>query len=156
MAWTLTAAVTYRKGNYVKFKIVCTSDGAAMAATDLLALSPGGTGSIVKSTTQTGRTMRDEVEGVTLMILKCVPAAAPAAAVPEAAWDFTLYDEESHAIYTSTDNALDANSWHDMNTDISAYPPLLDKLYLAFPTAADWDTGNIVDFYFIGWREERY
>ena len=156
MSWTLTSAVTYRRDNYIKFHISCTSDGAAMAATDLLALDPGGgTGSIVKSKTQTGRTLRDELMGVTLMILKCIPGAA-GDAVPEAVWDFTLSDEESSAIYTSTDNATDAISWHDMSTDISAYPPMLDKLYLAFPTAADWDSGNTIDMYFIGWREKRY
>ena len=59
MSWTsLTAAITYMRGNYIKVAISGVSDGGALAATDLMALDPGGTGSIVKSSTQTGWTLR--------------------------------------------------------------------------------------------------
>jgi len=152
MAWTLTAAVTYRKGNYIKVKIACKSDNDAMAATDLLLMDPGGgAGSLEKPTAQTGRTLRDVLEGVTFMAVKADPGTAP-----DTTWDFTFSDDEGDAIYTSTENSTTVTSWHDMSTDIGLYPPIFNKLYLAFPTDADWTTNDVVDLYLIGWRENPY
>ena len=152
MAWTVTAAVTHRRGNYIKVKIACLSDNDGMAALDILTLDPaGGSGSIVESTTKTGRTLREELEGVTLMAIKADPGTAP-----DTTWDFTISDDEGDAIYISTENSTTAISWHDMSTDIAMYPPIFNKLYLTFPTDADWTANDVVDLHLIGWREARY
>ena len=151
MAWTLTAAVTHRNDNYIKVKITCLSDNDKMAVTDILALSPDGTGSIVKGTAQTGQTLREEMEGCTLMAIKADPGTAP-----DTTWDFTLLDDEQDPLYTSTLNSTTVTSWHDLSTDIAMYPPVFSKLHLEFPTDADWSANDTVDIYIIAWREKRY
>ena len=149
--WTsVTAAITYMRGNYIKVKISCVSDGNALLATDLMALDPGGTGSIVKSSTQSGWKLRHYLEGVTFMAVKADPG------VVGATFDFDFLDGDSDAIYSTDDASNTAISWHDMSTDIGLYPPLFKSLYLQCPTTGDWTNTNTIDFHLIGWRENPY
>jgi len=78
------------------------------------------------------------------------------ATAPDAAFDFSIADDEGDAIYTGTDASNSAISWHDLSTDIGFYHPILKKLYIAFPTAADWTAADTVDLYFIGWLEKGF
>ena len=53
--WTLTPALVSKAGHYMQWKVVCTSNGSALTATDLVALMP--------------EKLKQEVQGATLMVM---------------------------------------------------------------------------------------
>ena len=133
--WTLVVSGVSEAGHYMKWKVVCTSDGGALSATNILAL-PG------------ARLLRVG-QGETLMLLKVSPGTG--AVIPDNTIDIILSDAEQDALWTETTISKDAISWHDMSDDIDAYIPVLGPLYL---TLNDIGTaGDQVTLYFISWRE---
>ena len=133
--WTLIVSGVSEAGHYMKWKIVCTSDGEALSATNMFALSGA-------------RNLRLG-QGETLMLMKVSPGTG--AVIPDATIDITLSDMEEDTLWTKTTISKDAISWHDMSDDIDAYPPILGPLYL---TLNDIGTaGDQVTLYFIAWRE---
>ena len=133
--WTLVVSGVSEAGHYMKWKVVCTSDGDALSATNMLAL-PG------------ARLLRVG-QGETLMLLKVSPGTG--AVIPDNTIDIILSDAEQDALWTETTISKDAISWHDMSDDIDAYIPVLGPLYL---TLNDIGTaGDQVTLYFISWRE---
>lgn len=133
--WTLIVSGVSEAGHYVKWKVVCTSDGAALSAINILGL-PG------------AQAMRIG-QGETLMLLKVSPGTGTV--IPDNTINIILADAEQDALWTETTISKDAVTWHDMSDDIDAYPPILGKLYL---TLNDIGTaGDQVTLYFISWRE---
>ena len=132
-AWTITPSKVSEAGNYIKWKVVCTSDGAAYSATDLLSLS-----------TMPSRLLR-KIQGETLMLMKVSPGTG--GVIPDTTIDITLSDDEQDALFTKTTISKDAISWHDLSADIDAFIPLTGKLYL---TINDIGTsGDQVILYFV-------
>jgi len=135
-AWDLTASKVSKAEHYLKWKVVCTCDGAALAITDLLPLL-------------SEQLLRD-VQGETLMLMKVSPGTAGVA--PDNVFTVTLSDGEGDALYTEVGVTHLAISWHDLGDDIKAYIPVMSKLYL---TITDIGTnGDQVTLYFIMWIEE--
>jgi len=133
--WTLIVSSVTETQHYVKWKVVCTSDGNALSATNLLAL-PG------------ARLLRIG-QGEALMFLKVSPGTG--AVIPNGTIDITLSDLEGDALWADTAISKDAVSWHDMSKDLPNYPPVLGKLYLTLNDIGD--AGDQVTLYFISWRE---
>lgn len=140
MAWTLIPTIEKRSKNYILLRLKCISDGNALTAVDIL------------SETYMPRDMKPQLQGLTLMRVKSDPGAADQ---PDQAWDFTLYDRDGDALLTVSNTSATAAAYHDASTDISSYPTMFDKFYVAFPTAADWTDGDSVDLYFELWKESR-
>lgn len=138
MAWVLTPSIVSRSRNYITWKIKCISDGNALAATDIL------------SETYMPRDIKPKIQGCAMMSVKADPGSATQ---PNQAWDFTISDADGDALLTITDISATAMSVHDMSTDIGMYPTIFDKLYIAFPTAADWTSTDAVDLTFTCWVE---
>lgn len=133
--WTVTSSKVSEAGHYFKWKVVCTCDGNAYSATDLLA--------------SMGSRLLKKVQGETLMLLKVSPGTA--GVIPDTTINIILSDEESDALWTETAISKDAISWHDLSSDINAFIPVTGKLYL---TVNDIGTsGDQVTLYFITWRE---
>ena len=136
-AWTLTVSGVAEAGHYIKWKVLCTGDGGALTATDLLALMP--------------TAVLNKVQGNTLMAMKVYPGTG--GVIPDNTFDVTLSDDESDAIWASTAISKDAITWFDMSKDIKIYLPVTNKLYL---TISDIGTsGDQVTLYFITWKEDR-
>ena len=138
MAWTIAPLPVRRSGNYKFLTLRCVSDGNALSAADFL------------SETYMPRDIKSQIQGHTLMEIKSDPGAA---AQPDQVWDFTLYDRDSDAILTITNTSQTAIAFHDTSTDIGSYPTIDDKMYVAFPTAADWTDKDSVDLIFKLWVE---
>ena len=137
-AWTITPSKVSDAGHYIKWKVVCTSDGAAYSATDLLSLS-----------TMPTRLLR-EIQGETLMLMKVSPGTG--GVIPDTTIDITISDDEQDAVFTQTTISKDAISWHDLSSDVNAYIPIMGVLYL---TINDIGTsGDQVTLYFITWKED--
>ena len=132
--WTLTVSEVSQTQHYIKWKVVCTSDGEALSATDMLDLLP--------------ESLRF-VQGETLMSMKVSPGTG--AVIPNATIDITLSDAESDALWTDTTISKDAISWHDMSKDLPNYIPVLGALYLTMNDIGD--AGDQVTLYFTSWRE---
>jgi len=132
MAWTITTTVTASSVNYIKFKVLCVSDGDALTATDLVAEFEEQVSSKF-------------VQGLTAILLKVVPGTGDAK--PTTTINITLTDEESHTLWAETGISQNAASWHNLSGDIKAYPPILDKFYLAINDIGDED--DTVTLYFI-------
>ena len=134
MPWTVTVTREHKTFHYLKWKVVLTSDGGALAATDLVALMP----EQLKNQNQL------------LMLLKVSPGTG--GVLPDNTFTITFTDEEGDAIWTKAAISNVAVSWHSMSEDIGAYIPLFDKLYLAIDDIGT--AGDQITLYFISWLEE--
>lgn len=136
--WTLASSVVKKSGHYVKWKVLCTSDGSALSATDILTVANGMPASL-----------RRNVQGQTLMKMKVSPGIG--GVIPNATINITLTDDEDDSLWADTGISKDAISWHDMSKDINIYIPITGKLYLAINDLGD--SGDQVTLYFITWYE---
>ena len=137
-AWTVTPSKVSEAGHYIKWKVVCTSDGSAYSAADILALSDMPT-----------RLLR-KIQGETLMKMKVSPGTG--GVIPDTTINIILSDDEQDALYTKTGISKDAISWHDLNDDIGIFIPVMGKLYLTFNDIGS--SGDQVTLYFITWKED--
>jgi len=135
--WTLTPSQVSEAGHYFKWKVVCTTDGDALTATDLLALM--------------GTRLRGKVQGETLMLMKISPGTG--GVIPDTTINVTLSDDEDDALFAVTGASKDAISWHDLSADISLFIPVTGKLAVAFNDIGT--SGDQVTLYFITWIEDR-
>ena len=138
MAYTLKPEIVQRSKNYLIWKLYVKSDGNALTATDIF------------SETYMPRDMKPKLQGIPMMVVKADPLAANQ---PDQAWDFTIYDRDGDAVLTVTDTSHTAATYHDMSTDIGMYPVFTDVMKIAFPTAADWTSGDTVELVFTCWLE---
>ena len=137
MAWTLQPFIEAQSKNYIKWRLRCVSDASALTATDVF------------SETHMPRDIKTKLQGLTYMLMKIDPY--PDAVALETTLNIIISDSEGDALYTSTGNSASAISWHDLSTDIGAYPTALENLYVTFNDLGD--AGNTFDLYFICWRE---
>lgn len=133
MAWTLAVSKVSQTRHYLKWKVVCTSDGGALSATDLVALMPADLS-------------RQEQA---LMKMKVVPGTGGVA--PDTTIDITLTDDEGNSLWADTDISKDSATWHTLSADIGIHLPVFSKLYLAVNDIGT--TGDQVTLYFISWME---
>jgi len=138
MAWILQPSIVEASGNYIKWRLKCTSDASALAATDIL------------SETYMPRDMKTKIQGLTYMRMKIDPKGVDATNL-ETTLDVTLSDSEGDALYTSTGNSASVISWHDLSTDIAAYPTIFERLYVTFNDLGA--ASNDFYLYFICWKE---
>jgi len=136
MAWKLIPTLVEQSKNYIKWRLRCISDGTALSAVDVF------------SETYMPRDLKPKLQGLTYMRMKIDPSAT---AAPNTTINVTMSDSEGDALYTTTGNSYTAISWHDLSTDIGAYPVALAKLYLAFNDIGD--ANDAFDLYFICWKE---
>lgn len=137
MGWTLAVTRVAQARHYLKWKVVCTSDGSALSATDLVALA------------HTAKI--NSLQGSSLMAMKVSPGTG--GVIPDTTINVTLTDEEDDAVFTMTGASKDAISWHDLSTDIGMYPTVFDKLSLAINDIGA--SGDQVTLYFICWIEDK-
>jgi hypothetical protein len=136
--WTLVPSKVSKAANYLKWKLVCTSDGDAMAATDLLALS------------NMPSRLKGEIQGSSLMSMKVSPGTGGVA--PDTTINITLSDDEQDALWPKAAISNTAISWHLTSSDISIYVPIFGSFYLEFANDIG-AAGDQVTLYFIMWIE---
>jgi hypothetical protein len=136
--WTNTVSIVARAAHYIKFKVVCVSDGSDPAnVLDLVAAA---------------HTAKFSIQGVAMMAMKIVPGAGGAA--PTTTVNVTITDEEDDQLFATTGASNTETSWHDLSTDIAMYPPVFGEFNIILN-----DIGNAADqvtLYFIGWTERPY
>jgi hypothetical protein len=132
--WTLVPVVVSRTSHYLTWKVICTSDGSSLTATDLVALmSP---------------TLRTLVQSSSMMIMKVSPGTG--SVIPDTTIDVTLSDAQGtsvfvHAAYSNVADTTGISLAEDFNQ----YLPVHDKFYL---TLNDIGTaGDQVTLYFECW-----
>lgn len=138
-AWTLTPSWVSKYGHYVQWKVICTSDGDALAKTDLVALMPAG--------------LKAVAQGSTMMILKVSPGLTTVA--PDNTFTVTLSDAQGAAVFTQTavSNTADTTGL-SLAKDFNQYPTVSSAFYL---TLTDIGTaGDQVTLYFECWVEDKY
>lgn len=134
--WTLTPSRVSRAGHYMLWKVVCTSDGSALSATDLVALMPA--------------QLKAQAQGSTQMVMKVSPGTV--AVAPDTTIDVTLSDAQGTAIFVHTgySNVADTTGI-SLAEDYGAYPTIYGAFYL---TLNDIGTsGDQVTLYFEAWIE---
>jgi len=134
--WGLKVSKVAQAKHYLLWKVVCTSNGSALSATDLVALMEP--------------SLKSEVQGSTLMVLKVSPGTG--SVIPDTTIDITLADAQGTTIFTHAGYSKDAETTGiNLGEDYGAYPTVYDKFYLTLSdigTAADQ-----VTLYFEAWIE---
>lgn len=134
--WTLTPSLVGKAGHYLTWKVICTSDGSALSATDLVA--------------QMDNNLKKLVQGSTMMIMKVSPGTGSVA--PDTTIDVTLSDAQATAIFVHAgySNIADTTGI-SLAEDFNQYFTVHDKFYL---TLSDIGTaGDQVTLYFECWVE---
>jgi hypothetical protein len=134
--WTLAPSIVSRAGHYLVWKVLCTSDGSAMAATDLLALMDAN--------------LKKQVQGATHMIMTVSPGLTTVA--PDTTIDVTLSNGQGIAVFVHTGYSNTADTTGiSLAEDYNQYLVPYGKFYL---TLSDIGTsGDQVTLYFEAWIE---
>ena len=134
--WTLTPSIVYRAGHYAQWKVVCTSDGNALSATDLVASMP--------------ENLKRIVQGASLMVMTVSPGTGSVA--PDTTIDITLSNAQGIAIFVHTGYSNTADTTGiSLAEDFNQYPTVFGLFYL---TLNDIGTaGDQVTLYFDCWIE---
>jgi hypothetical protein len=134
MSWTLTPSIVTRAKNFVRWKVVCTSDASACAATDLMALMSDA--------------MKRIIGGSSLMTLTVSPGTG--GVIPNTTIDITLRtnsDVATDLIFSKTTISKDAvTPAIDLSEDYPVFPPVYDVLYITINDIGD--AGDQVTLYF--------
>lgn len=121
-AWTLTPSMLHSAGKLIKWRVVCTSDGDALTATDLIALM--------------GNQMKFKVSGSILTVMNVYPGAG--AVIPNTTINVTLTNDEGRTVYAATAFSKDAvTAGNDLSEDYSWYIPVYGYLGLALNDIGD-------------------
>lgn len=116
-AWTITVSVSDVKGPYVIYKLLCTSDGNALSATDFVALMSDNDRQYVE-------------RGASMLTMSVYPGDGDVA--PDADFDITFTDIEGVTIFSETGFPYDEDLpgvplWWDW----WSYPIITTQSYLA-------------------------
>lgn len=135
-AWTLTPSLISKSGHYFTWKVVCTSDGNALTATDLVAKMPEG--------------LKQLAQGGTMMIMTVSPGTGSVA--PDTTIDITLSNAESIAVFVHTGYSNTADTTGiSLAEDFNQYFTVHDKFYLTINDIGV--SGDQVILYFECWDE---
>ena len=136
--WTLTPSLISKSGHYFTWKVVCTSDGNALTATDLVAKMP--------------ENLKRLVQGGTLMIMTVSPGADSVA--PDTTIDVTLSNAEAIAVFVHTGYSNTADTTGiSLAEDFNQYFTVHDKFYLTLSDIGS--SGDQVTLYFECWMEDK-
>lgn len=135
--WTIGVSVADVKGHYVIYKLLCTSDGDSLTATDFVAL-------------MSDQDRRHMERGATMMVMNVDPGTGGVA--PDATIDVTFTDITGIAVYAETtlSNVADTVG-KDLSADLNQYPVMTTKMYITLNDIGA--SGDQVTFYLICWVE---
>jgi len=139
-AWTLSASdvSTTMDGHIFRWKILCTSDGSALSATNILA------------STVMDRKLKSKIQSSLLMIMDVEPGTG--SVVPNTTIDITLSNAEGDSIYATTAVSKAANTTGlNLSEDWNQFLPVHEIFYLTLNDIGD--SGDQVTLYFTGWIE---
>lgn len=137
-AWTITPSIVSKSGHYLTWKIVCTSDGDALSATDVVVLMSDA--------------MKRLVQGSTLMVMTVVPGTSSVA--PDTTINVTLGNSLGITIFSATGYSYTANTTGiSLAQDFTQYPTVHDKFYLTINDIGS--SGDQVTLYFECWLEDK-
>lgn len=136
--WTLTPSLVSKAGHYMLWEVVCTSDGNALTATDLVAQMPA--------------ELKRLVQGSALMIMTVSPGTSTVA--PDTTIDVTLSNAQGIAffVHTGYSNTADTTGI-SLAEYYNQYPTVFDKLYLTLNDIGS--SGDQVTLYFFCWLEDK-
>ena len=134
--WTLTPTLISKAGHYMQWKVVCTSDGNALSATDLVASMP--------------ENLKRIVQGASLMVMTVSPGTGSVA--PDTTIDITLSNAQGIAIFVHTGYSNTADTTGiSLAEDFNQYLTVFGLFYLALNDIGT--TGDQVTLYFDCWIE---
>lgn len=134
-AWTLTPSKVTSTDHYLVWKVLCTSDGSALSATDLIALLPSNLLSVV----QKGCIIDMEVQ----------PGTGGVA--PDNAFILTLSETIRGTRYTHAALSNVANTNADPSEDLGQYPDIGVDFLLTFDDIGA--SGDQITIVFTEWIE---
>jgi len=135
--WTLTPTILEQADHLLTWQVVCTSDGNALTATDIMA--------------SMGDRLKAKVGGSLAMIMSVVPGTA--GVIPNTTIDVTLSDANGYTLYAHTSISKDANTYGlDLSEDYKQYLPIFGQFKLALNDIGD--SGDQVTLVFYCWKEK--
>ena len=137
-AWTLTPSSVSKSGHYYLWKVVCTSDGSSLTATDLVSLMPA--------------SLKNIAQGASLMVMKVSPGTGTVA--PDNTINVTLSDAQGTALFAGTGYSYTADTTGiSLSSNFNQYPTIFDVFYLTINDIGA--SGDQVTLYFFCWLEDK-
>ena len=134
--WTLTPALVSKAGHYMQWKVVCTSDGNSLSATDIVALMP--------------ENLKRVVQGASHMVMTVSPGTGSVA--PDTTIDVTLSNAQGIAVFVHTGYSNTADTTGiSLAEDFNQYLTVFGLFYLALNDIGT--SGDQVTLYFDCWIE---
>ena len=134
--WTLTPALVSKAGHYMQWKVVCTSDGSSLSATDIVALMP--------------ENLKRVVQGASHMVMTVSPGTGSVA--PDTTIDVTLSNAQGIAVFVHTGYSNTADTTGiSLAEDFNQYLTVFGLFYLALNNIGT--AGDQVTLYFDCWIE---
>lgn len=135
-AWTLTPSIVTESKHYLVWRIVCTSDGNALTATDIVQYMDS--------------TVKARLQGLTNMIMTVVPGTGSVA--PNGTINVTWSDRLGISVFAGTGYSNSANTTGiNLSTDYKQYLVIYDKFFLTINDIGD--SGDQVTLYIEAWIE---
>ena len=134
MTWTLTPSLVSKSENLVKWKVVCTSDGNALTATDVFALMNDRLKRLIGGSFGMRMTVEPGTGGV----------------IPNTTINVTITNAQGHTMYAATAFSKDVvTPGANLSEDWGDYIPIYDYFGLAINDIGD--SGDQVTLYFDCW-----
>lgn len=134
--WTIHIIEVGKTKNHLYWRALCTSDGSALSATDLIAIMPP--------------KLKKNVQNSTMLIMDVVPGTG--SVIPDTTINVTLTNVVDLTIYAATGFSKDAATvGNDLSNDYGQYPAVYSKLNLALNDIGT--SGDQVTLYFECWIE---
>ena len=136
--WTLTPSLVGKVGHYMTWKVVCTSDGSALTATDLVA--------------KMDARLKKLVQGSTMMIMTVSPGVVGVA--PDTTIDITLSNAQGIPVFVHTGYSNTADTTGiSLAEDYNQYFTVDGLFYLTMSDIGS--SGDQVTLYFFCWMEDK-
>jgi len=136
-SWTITISRVARTPHYLYWQVVCTSDGDALAATDLLAVSA------------LDPQLLYEMQGAAMLSMAVIPGTG--GVIPNTTIDVT-WSSSKEELYDHDAFSKDADTpGNDLSEDYPTFPPILKELNLTLNDIGD--SGDQVTLVILCWIE---
>lgn len=149
-AWTLRSYQEGLADNYLMWKVVCTSDGAALSGTTTVDLMGNSLQNSGATPTAVNPKLKSLVQGSSMMMIIVEPGTG--SVIPDTTLTITLKNELGFTMWSQSGVTYGAMSSYRLDGTINIYLPVTQQLRLTMNDIGG--SGDMVTLHFICWKKD--